>query len=293
MLILARILIGLLSLLPLALLHALATPLAALARLRQGRKDRIVANNLALAFPELDASQRQQLARAHRREMIRLILELGAVWHWSERRLSRHIEVSGEALLAEAVAEGRGVLLLGGHLGNWEVLTLYTSMRVPLAALYRAPSHAAWQQAITQSRERFGGRLIASGSPAMRGLLRQLRQGAAAGLLFDQQPKQGEGVFVPLFGQPALTMTLPWRLVQRTGCRVILADCTRRAGRGWQVRYRPAPEAVYERSAETALSALNDWLADTIREHPEQYLWRYKRFSLQPEGLPDPYRTGD
>jgi KDO2-lipid IV(A) lauroyltransferase len=292
---LARALIWLLSLAPLRLLHALAPPLAWLYRRRGRRKQRVVDANLALAFPELDDDRREALARDNSVEMLRLLLETGAVWHWSEGRIRAHVSaVEGQDALDRALAAGSGVLLIGGHQGNWELLTLYTSMQTDLVALYRAPASARLQRAITRSRQRFGAELVASGGPAMRRLLRQLRAGAAAGILIDQQPKQGEGVFAPFFSQPALTMTLPHRLARKTGCRIVFADCTRLAGgRGWTIRYRPAPDAAYEDDPAAAMGAMNATLADLIRDHPAQYLWRYKRFDRQPEGQPSPYaRTG-
>jgi len=291
MLSLARVLIWLLSLLPLWLLHALAVPLAGVLSFRDRRKARVVATNLKIAFPELNKQDRQALVRSNRIEMVRLVLETGAVWYWPEKRLKKHVRsVQGLDVLHQAVAEGNGVLLVGAHLGNWEILTLSASLEVPLVALYRAPEHPGWQQAITDSRQRFGGELVASGGPAMRKLLRQLRDGKTAGILVDQQPKQGDGEFAPFFGRPALTMTLPYRLVQKTGCRLVFIDCIRLDnGKGWTMHYRAAPDAVYDDNQAVALSAMNQSLTKSIRQHPSQYLWRYKRFARQPDGVASPY----
>lgn len=282
----ARLLIRFLSLMPLRLLHTLAVPLGALAWYLPSRKHGVIAANLAIAFPDLDSTQRRQLHRAHLIEMIRLVLETGAVWHWSAERLVRHVpDVEGLDALRQAEQEGRGLLILSAHLGNWEILTLFTSLQMPLAGLYRAPGNDRINRAITRSRERFGGQLIASGSPAMRGLLRQLKDGKAAGILVDQQPKQGEGVFVPFFGQPALTMTLAHRLAMKTGCAVFFAHSERLPrGRGWALGYTRADEAFYDEKPQVALGAMHAWLEQAISDRPAQYLWRYKRFGLQPEG---------
>jgi len=288
---LAQVLIWMLSLVPLRPLHALARPLAVLYRLRSRRKSRIVKANLALAFPQLDNKQRQQLAHDNSVEMLRLVLETGAVWHWSRQRLLAHVpRVEGQALLNEAVRDSRGLLLLGGHQGNWELLTLFTTLQLDFVGLYRAPAQAALQRAITRSRERFGGQLVASGGSAMRRLLRQLRTGGAAGILIDQAPRQGDGAFAPFFDRAALTMTLPHRLARKTGCRIIFGDCARLPrGRGWAIRYREPPAAVYSDDEAIALGAMNRTLSELIDDHRSQYLWRYKRFAPQPEGQPDPY----
>ncbi|TVQ33454.1 MAG: lipid A biosynthesis acyltransferase [Wenzhouxiangella sp.] len=281
---LARSLIRMLSWLPLRLCHALALPLGWLLDRLPLRKQAVIDTHLALAFPELDALARRRLRRAHWVEMARLALEMGAVWHWSERRLLRHIvAVEGWEHVAEASARGQGFLLVGAHLGNWEILSLYVSLRLPMTCLYKAPANARVDALLTDSRQRFGGRLVASGSPAMRELLKALRAGGGIGLLADQQPKQGEGVFAPLFGVPALTMTLVNRLARRTGCAVLLASTRRLSGgRGWTIRFEPAGDRIADEDPATANSILHRWLEARIREAPAQYLWSYKRFSIRP-----------
>ncbi len=290
-LLVAQCLIRLLSLIPLRLLHALAVPLGVLAWHLPSRKHAVVRTHLAMALPELSDKQARQLHRAHLIEMMRLVLEMGAVWHWPAQRLSRHMRtVSGLEELKQAEQEGHGVLLISGHWGNWEIGALYTSLQLPLVNLYRAPGNNQIDRAITRSRERFGSQLIASGSPAMRGLLRQLKNGKAVAMLVDQQPKQGEGVFVPFFGQPALTMTLAHRLARKTGCAVFFARCERLpGGRGWTVNYSRADDGFYSEDPLLALSTMHAWLEQTIRRCPAQYLWRYKRFSLQPKGSAEVY----
>jgi Kdo2-lipid IVA lauroyltransferase/acyltransferase len=288
---LARALIRLLSLLPLRLLHALAVPLGWLLDRLPSRKQSVIRRHLELAFPELDANGIDRLKRRHWIEMACLGLETGAVWHWSGERILAHVpEVSGWQHVEAAQAAGHGFLMVGAHIGNWEILSLYATLRQPMAYLYKAPKDPRIDRLITASRQRFGGELIASGSPAMRRLLAQIRRGGGIGLLADQQPKQGEGRFVPLFGLPALTMTLVYRLARRTGCSVLLTG-TRRlpGGRGWAVTVEPADERIHGDDEEAGLACLNEWLERQIRLSPAQYLWGYKRYSIRPEGEPALY----
>ncbi|MGY6588334.1 MAG: lysophospholipid acyltransferase family protein [Wenzhouxiangella sp.] len=290
---LAEFLIRCLALVPLAWLQQCARPLGALASRLAGRKNRIIDQHLALACPDWPAHQRQQLRRQHWQQMACLAMETGAVWHWPAQKLLDHVpSVTGWQHVEQAQAQGRGFLMVGAHMGNWEILSLYASLRQPMAYLYKAPRDPAVDQRITASRQRFGGELIASGSPAMRELLRRLRQGQGVGLLADQQPKQGEGRFVPLFGVPALTMTLVYRLAQRTGCAVLLTSSHRLpSGQGWAVEVDPASDAFREQDEATALASYHGWLEEKIRAHPAQYLWSYKRFSVRPTGEP-PFYAG-
>lgn len=283
-------LLHLLSWLPLPLLHAMAIPLSWLIRLLPWRGHKLVHINLEVCFPELSPAERRALYRRNLVEMTRLALEAGAVWYWPRRRLERRIRQQGWEQVEEAAREGRGVLLVGAHFGSWEVLPLWISMRRPFTALYKAPRNPALDAEVTRSRERFGATLVASGSPAMRKLLAGLRRGEVIGLLADQQPKQGEGVFVNFFGRPALTMTLINRLTRCTGCRVFFASAQRcTLGRGWQLDFVPADPAIAGEDAEAAACVMKRWLETTVQKSPAQYLWSYKRFSIQPPGVTSPY----
>ncbi len=288
---LATALLRLLAWLPLPLLYRLGWVLGWLLRFIPWRGHAIVRTNLALCFPELDRHQREQIYRQHLVETARLVLETGAVSFWSAKHIDRHIRsVEGWPATRELIESGRGTILVGAHFGNWEMLPLWLSLNTELTALYKAPRDAGFDHLITQTRGRFGCRMVASGSAAMRRLLAGLRGGQAVGILADQQPKQGEGVFVPFFGQPALSGTLLNRLAHRTGAAVVFISARRLdAGRGWALRLVPADEAIADADPYQALTVMHGWLEDEIRRDPAQYLWSYKRFSMAPPGQSSPY----
>jgi Kdo2-lipid IVA lauroyltransferase/acyltransferase len=287
---LASALIWLIGFLPLRWLHALAMPAGWLLYRLPWNKHRVIATNLALCFPELSEPERRKLHRQHLIELLRLVLEAGAIWHWSADKIESHLQLDGWEQVIEAQASGQGVMLVSAHLGNWELLNLYFSLHLPVATLYRAPDSPALDTFITRPRERFGGRMVAGGSPSLRHLLAQLKGGKATALAADIQPKRGDGVYVPLFGQPALTMTLVNKLAGRTGCAVFLCWAERRSrGRGWTLHFEAAEAGISGPEPIEALTPVNQWLERAIRSAPTQYLWLYKRFSRQPDGS-KPYR---
>jgi len=288
---LLRILIALIGVLPLRLLHRIAVPLGWLMDRFPWSRHRFIDTNLGLCFPELDQARRRRLHRDYLIELWRLSLEAGAMWCWSPGRLERHIHRDESWQLVEtAAAEGRGVLLVSGHIGNWEILNLYLSRYVPMATLYRAPKSATLDKFITAPRVRFGGRMIPGGSPALRELLIQLKGGKAVGIAADIQPKEGGGVFANFFGTPALTMTLVNKLARKTGCAVIFTWAERRSdGHGWSLHFTPADEVIRDPDPVVALESMNRWLEAAIRQAPAQYLWLYKRFSRRPPGEPAIY----
>ena len=276
---------GLVARIPLPWLHAAARPMAWLLSLLPWNKHAIVARNLSVCFPDLSFGERKQLAREQLVELMRLGSEVGALAHWPEERLIGHLPVvNGWEYVDAALSHGRGALMVTGHIGNWEILNLELSRRISMVTLYRAPESQIMDQFISTARSRFGGRVVASGSASMRGLLRQLKDGGAVGIAADIQPKRGEGVFAPFCGVPALTMTLVNRLARKTGCAVILCKATRlESARGWRLDFQPAPGEVTDSDPQRAMCSINDWLTDSVRAKPNQYLWIYKRFSKRPQ----------
>lgn len=273
----ARALLRLLALLPLAAARMLARALAGISGLLPWRGHRRLDDNLRRAFPELNAVERRRLARDNRSAMLATVLESGGLWRrrrdWIEQRI---VSVDARDPMDAALAHGRGVLVLGGHLGQWELSILYGSLNFPIAYLYKPPRSDELDRLLTAHRARFGAEMIPTGGAALRRALRQLRGGGALGLLFDQLPRAGDSRSVPFFGQTVATMTLPHRLIRATGCEVVMGHCLRGPG-GWRIVFDPVPGAA-DPDPDTALAAMNHALEQRIRTAPEQYLWHYKRF---------------
>ena len=111
--------------------------------------------------------------------------------------------------------------------------------------------------------------------------MRVLRAGGYTGVLPDQVPPQGQGVWAPFFGQPAYTMTLLPRLAQQTGAQVLMTWCERQPGGRYAIHFEPvdAP-SLYDAGAtpEAAATAMNEALMRLIERLPGQYLWGYGRY---------------
>ena len=121
-----------------------------------------------------------------------------------------------------------------------------------------------------------------AGAPASLGgikqMLKALKQGQAVGVLPDQVPPAGMGVWADFFGHSAYTMTLAAKLAQQTGATLLLAVGQRLpCGRGYRVWVEPAPQALPP-DAEAAARCINQWMEGLIRRYPEQYLWAYARY---------------
>ncbi len=266
---------------PLRLQRWLAAMIAGLVHLAGWRKLDIVRANLARAYPDAPPDRIEPICRKNTLEMVRTLLECGPAWQRSQAWVQSHIvDVRGRHHVEIPLQAGRGVLVLGGHLGNWEVSILYGSLTLPIAYLYKPPRSENVDRLLTGYRTRFDGEMLATGGAAMRRAVRRLRGGQAVGMLFDQLPRGGDSVQAPFFGQPVATMTLPHRLIQTTGCAVVMGHCLR-AGDAWKIRFDPVPGADNP-DPQVAAAAMNRVLEEVVRAAPEQYLWQYRRFEVLP-----------
>lgn len=186
-----------------------------------------------------------------------------------------------------ALAEGKGAIFLTPHLGSWEMMGQALGERLmpehgPLTALFR-PARKVWMQPlVANARNRPGIQTLPTSVMGVRSLMRVLRAGGYTGLLPDQVPPQGQGVWAPFFGRPAYTITLVARLAQQTGAPVFITVCERLApGAGFAIRVTPVESpALADRnaSAEAGAQAINEAVETEVRRLPGQYLWGYARF---------------
>jgi KDO2-lipid IV(A) lauroyltransferase len=175
---------------------------------------------------------------------------------------------------------GRGILFLTPHLGCFEITAQYYANFRPMTVLYRRPKQD-WLVPIIEQGRGTNLELAPADMSGVKKLLKALKHGGAAGMLPDQAPGAGEGVWAPFFGSPAYTMTLAPRLAA-TGATVLLAYAERlHYGAGYHLKLRRPAEPL------TDAAAVNRAIESLIRECPEQYLWGYHRYK-RPSGAPEP-----
>jgi KDO2-lipid IV(A) lauroyltransferase len=260
-----------------------------------GRVRDSIATNLAVCFPDLGEAERRRLARESLAESIAAMFELGPLWNWGRARvLSLVREVNGVERLDAAVSSGRGAVLLGPHLGAWEIAGLFASARVPMTTLYRPPRVRGLERCLKRARERFGARLVPADAGGVRALFRTLQRGGVVGVLPDQDPGPDAGIFAPFFGVPARTSTLTAKLLTSTDAAPILSWAERlERGQGYRLHYEELdPGPLRCGDIERATRALNLEIERLIRRFPRQYLWTYRRFRHRPPGQRNPYRSG-
>jgi KDO2-lipid IV(A) lauroyltransferase len=281
-----------LSWLPLPVARRLGCLAGKLAWWADTRMARTTRTNLRLCFPDQTSEAREQLGSDSLQQTLQTIMEAGAIWLWPPRKTLGLIHtVTGQQLLSAAVAEGRGVLVIAPHLGNWELFGLYLNSCGCGQSwqLYQPPDSLKLNQFILQARSRGGANMVATDNKGVGELLKALKRGEIAGILPDQVPPESGGEFAPFFGVPALTMTLFSRLQQKTRARVLVGVAVR-SGAGFAIHLSAPDSDVYAEDMPKALAGLNRSIEQVVRQFPAQYQWEYKRFKRQPAGKADPYR---
>ena len=240
----------------------------------------------------LSGSYRRRFLDNARQAGLGLRAVLGAVGHsgrmsaelprlWLGR--TPHLEWADDRAAAEAYAQGQGVLFLTPHMGCFEVTAQALALRFGaqhggLTVLYRPARLAALNEVMALARNRPGLQAVPTTLAGVRQMIKALRAGKAVGLLPDQVPPEGMGLWAPYFGQPAYTMTLAARLALQTGARVVLIWGERLPwGGGYRLHTKPLGHDL-SADLETAVVQINQAMEAMVRVCPQQYLWGYARY---------------
>ncbi|RJG14725.1 lysophospholipid acyltransferase family protein [Massilia cavernae] len=269
-----------LSAFPLPVLHFLGAALGWLVYLLSPSYRRRLRSNLEQAG--FGSHLKQAIA-----ESGKAIVELPFVWCARPERVAAHATEENMEFVESALASGRGIVFLTPHLGCFEITAQQVALRTSLTVMYRPPKNAALKPLIEGARARHNLHLAPANMSGVRILAKCLRRGEPIGLLPDQVPQEGEGVWAPFFGRTAYTMTLPAKLAKMGDAAVILVYAERRpGGKGYIVRFVPF-EGSLEGSAEQQAASVNHAMEQLIARAPAQYFWSYNRYK-QPEGVQGP-----
>lgn len=235
--------------------------------------------NIERCYAQRTPAWRRQLLRANLIEIGRTFAEAAWFWQCTGQQALRLVhEVHGFEHIEQARGAGRGIIFAAPHIGAWELSGAYLTRCSPLTVMYRPPRMEALAHVILRGRQRLGLIPVPTDSHGVRAMHKALRRGGAVGILPDQQPRSGQGVYAPFMGQPALTMTLLSRLAARSGARVLFVAMLRRAEGGFAMHIWPAGAGIADEDPEVAAARINHETERAIALAPEQYMWNYQRF---------------
>ena len=236
--------------------------------------------NLMIAFPEMGEAEREKLLDAQWDNTGRVFVEFQLLDRLTPE--SGRIEVEGAERFEEIRKSGRPMILVSGHLSNWETMAMaIVRQGLVCHVAYRAANNPYINQRIVDARKRVGIDLLArKGEAGSREILAGLNRGQSVAMLVDQ--KQNDGILAPFFGVPAYTASGGVRLALR-GSGMVQPLSVHRTG---SARYKVVAHEpiVLERTGDRArdtelgVTRINAFIADRIREHPDQWFWVHRRW---------------
>ena len=242
----------------------------------------VAERNVALCFPELEATQQASLVRRSFSELGIGLFEFARAWWGSVQPMRRDLRVEGLEHLAAARAGGRGVIVISGHFTTLEIAARLMCDHAPLAGMYRPHDQGAMEWAVKRGRLRYASAMFTRDE--LRPAMKHLKQGGLLWFAPDQDTRRGDSVFVPFFGRPAYSLTSTHQLARLSGAAVIAFAHERRADGGYTLRLSPAFADFPSKDATADTARVMAAIEAMVRKVPAQYLWIHRRFKRQPDG---------
>ena len=294
----ARAALGALRVLPLRAAIWLGVAAGKLAYMSLGKLRRVGMRNLELAFPEKSVHERETILRAAFQNLGRVMAMVSRFGSLTSANITDLIEYEPTPEFAAAyhqsVSDGRGRIILGGHMGNWELQAFsYPVFFEPLSFLARRMDNPKLDELIVAIRTRLGNRQIDkinSASP----ILRTLRGGGAVGVLADVNSHPKEGVFVPFFDIPACTASGVAMLAIRANAVIVPMFAIWDETKGKYFIYHdeiiePVNTGDRKHDVEQTTALYVAATERVIRAYPGQWLWIHRRWKTRPPGEPELY----
>lgn len=250
----------------------------------------VVERQLAAAFPELERAEVDRIARAAYANLGRTSVETAILPSYSATQIiGLFEEVHGWNIVEELVARGRGLIVVTGHLGNWELGGAYVAARgLPIDAVARHMANPLFDRYLTATRQRIGMSVVHD-EEAVRRVPRSLRAGRAVAFLVDQGAVGLASTWVPFFGRYAKTPRGPAVFALRLGTPIVFGVALRQPSGRFQLSFEAVAaqdtgdrEADVDRIVADYTAALERW----VRRAPEQYFWHHRRWKHQRPGTP-------
>lgn len=290
---LLRLVVALLAALPRRVARRVGAAVGALALRLLGRLRSTGLKNLALALPDRALAEREAILAAVYRNLGYQLAEFCQMPHYTAAEAATFIRYEGLDHYLHARARGKGVLVLTGHIGAWELSSFYHSLAgYPMGMVIRRLDNPLVDRFVNRIRCLHGNRVIHKDDFA-RGLIASMRAGETVGILMDTNMTPPQGVFVPFFGELACTASGLARVALKTGAAVVpgflVHENPREAAVGRYVLHfgEPVPlvdtgDAESDALANTArFTAI---LESAIRTYPDQWLWMHRRWKTRPAG---------
>ncbi len=239
--------------------------------------------NIQICMPDLDQAERERITRAAIRNEMQSYLEFFSIWGASnEKNISRIHSITGEHFAHEALAAGKGLVLIVPHFGTWEVMTPWFAALTKMTIMFKPIKNDDANQFVRDARSREGSTLVPTDESGVMQIFKALKRGGTTVILPDHTPNIG-GDMVEYFGIPLASSSLSSKLIQKTKAKALLLYAIRDESDGFNMFIEPINDRIYEGTPQDGTRVIHETIENLIRRYPEHYHWSYKRFKANPE----------
>ena len=255
-----------------------------------GSRRRIAVENLRNAVASgsiLLADTVETVIRDDFRNLGKSFIEVIRIYYGSGKKILESVDIEGVENLHEAQSRGRGVLLLTGHCGNWELLALITGMGLSHGAVVARQMNNPYLNSLLEKvRRRYGNSVIYKRG-ALKSIVRTFKNNGCVGILIDQAVVPDEGYVIDFLGRGAWTTKMPALIARKTGAAAVPAFI-HRTDKGHTIKIYPEVELSHRSDIEEAVREdtmrFSGFVEDYIREHPSEWLWIHRRWKRVRQG---------
>ncbi|PDO88212.1 Kdo(2)-lipid IV(A) acyltransferase [Kosakonia pseudosacchari] len=275
--------------LPYPVIYRLGCGIGHLAQCLMKRRVRIAQRNLELCFPHMSETERQKMVAKNFESVGMGLMETGMAWFWSDRRMSRWMEVIDFEHVRNVQAQGRGILLIGVHFLTLEIGARMFGLNEPGIGVYRPNDNPVIDLLQTWGRMRSNKSMI--DRKDLKGMIRALKAGDVVWYAPDHDYGPRASVFVPFFAvKDAASTSGTWMLARMSqACIVPFVPRRKPGGKGYELIILEPECSPPLDDAETTAAWMNKVVERCIMMAPEQYMWLHRRFKTRPEGVPSRY----
>lgn len=246
-----------------------------------GIRKKLILANLARGFPDLSSEKRSDLAARASRNFGRTVAEYARAGGEEKNRVNDFVQIDGGDALQESLRQGKGALLIAGHLGSWALyMGALKQLGVSPALLVGRHHNIKFDQLILDIPGNIA-QLISKGPMAPRHVLKCLKNNGAVVMVADQHSSMG--LASPFLGHPAMTLALPGAIIAKHRVPLFFLDGYRMEGGNHSLTVRPIelPENLEGDALRQVVTDLcNEEIGNAVRRHPEQYFWYHRRWRI-------------
>ena len=276
-------LMWLISWLPYSVLMALGSGLGKLLYVLLKSRRKVAARNIALCFPQMPDSEQTDLVKRNFAETGKALFDTVIAWWWPNWRIKNYAHFKGYQHIAQAIAEGKGVLLLAAHFLHLEGAGRAFGVTHPSVGFYRPHNNDLMDYLQYHGRIKANKYMI--GKRDVKGLIAALNEQEVCFYLPDQDYGRNRAEFVPFFAVPDTATTTGTLLFANAANCVVIPVITSRLpdNQGYQVEALPALDNFPSGDDKADVTRVNQWVEQAVLRHPEQYMWLHRRFKTRPD----------